>query len=145
MNIIAYFLHANAGFLRPVRLPTDTKAQFDAIHRLIGCDRVDIVKLWDDHHVFCDKNGLTEGLACFTKLVGHSRPIGGNLVVTGTNDDEDIVAPSLAIDAIASQIDIVRPVLDPDLEMINNPDVSFEKAFRPRLQRDYPMVLGETN
>jgi hypothetical protein len=72
-TIAGYLIDAKAGTIRPVTL--HRKNRLKSIYAHLDCDCIDIVNLAEDHIVYCDDNGLRDGLQCFTDLAGFPNPL----------------------------------------------------------------------
>lgn len=95
----AYLIEPAAGTIRYVRVDNDNRLK--SIYGLIGCSLVDAVRIGSKHLVYCDDNGLGDGLYSVSELVGHPSPLAGNLVVTGLDEEGETIAPHQTISAIA--------------------------------------------
>jgi hypothetical protein len=142
MIIHAYLLDIFSATLKPVTV--DSANTLRDIYRHIGCSLVDIVAIGDRHVLYCDDEGLTEGLSGFTVLEGHPSPLAGNLLITGTNADGETTSVTGSIETIAALLTVVRPVLDPVFETIDGPNVfgSRVRSFRARLERQRPTIVA---
>ncbi len=137
----AYLIEPSAGTIRYVKV--DSNDRLKSLYGLIGCSLVDAVRIGNKHLVYCDDNGLGEGLQAVSELVGHPSPLAGNLVVTGLDEDGDTIAPHQTISAIADMFSIVRPVFDPVFEEVNQPGM-FGVALASlgvRIERQRPTVV----
>jgi len=105
MIIHAYLLDIFSATLKPVTV--DSANTLRDIYRQIGYSLVDIVAIGDRHVLYCDDEGLVEGLAGFTILEGHPSPLAGNLLITGTNADGETTGVTDSIEAIAALLTIV--------------------------------------
>ncbi|GGB08986.1 hypothetical protein GCM10011491_41190 [Brucella endophytica] len=139
MSVTAYFLKAFDRTLQSVSLP-DGKAQIETIIRLIGCKQLDIAKV-DGHFVFCER-GLADGMPCVTVIDGYLEPIAGNLIITGTDEDEEIINPSAPIQAFAERITLVHPVIDP---VFLTGSGSRRCRFHLRMHDCRPTVIAKLN
>jgi len=142
MIIHAYLLDIFSATLKPVTV--DSANTLRDIYRHIGCSLVDIVAIGDRHVLYCDDEGLTEGLSGFTVLEGHPSPLAGNLLITGTNADGETTSVTGSIETIAALLTVVRPVLDPVFETIDGPNVfgTRVRSFRARLERQRPTIVA---
>jgi hypothetical protein len=137
----AYLIEPAAGTIRYVRV--DREDRLKSIYGHIGCSLIDAVQIGNKHLVYCDDNGLGDGLHSVSELVGHPSPLAGNLVVTGLDEDGDTVAPHQTITAIADMFSIVRPVFDPVFEEVNAPGM-FGVALTSlgvRIERQKPIIV----
>lgn len=134
--------------MKVVELETHSgKEPFEAIYRLIGCSRLDIAILADHHLVFMDADSISDGLPCFAELNGCEAPLAGNLLITGTNEDEEVTSPMIPIEAFADRIVIARPVLDPVYGPVSEsgtPEICI-CGFKPRLAHSRPTVIRKVN
>ena len=138
----AYLIEPSAGTIRYVKV--DSKDRLKSLYGLIGCSLVDAVRIGNKHLVYCDDNGLGEGLQAVSELVGHPSPLAGNLVVTGLDEEGDTISPYQTISAIADLFSIVRPVFDPVFEEVNQPGM-FGVALASlgvRIERQRPVIIS---
>lgn len=137
----AYLIEPAAGTIRYVRVDSDNRLK--SIYGLIGCSLVDAVRIGSKHLVYCDDNGLGDGLHSVSELVGHPSPLAGNLVVTGLDEEGETISPHQTISAIADMFSIVRPVFDPVFEEVNQPGM-FGVALASlgvRIERQRPIII----
>ncbi len=145
MIIHAYLLDVAAATLKPVTL--DSANTLAGLYSLIGCSLVDIVRIGDSHTLYCDDEGLTDGLRGFTLLDGHAAPLAGNLVIAGTNAEGETTSITEPLETFAAMLNVVRPVLYPIFETVDMPGVfgSRVRTFSARLERSRPQIVGRCN
>ncbi len=136
-----YLVDAKAGTIRSVEI--DRSDVLKSIYAHIGCTCIDAVRMDDQHTVYCDDNGLVDGLECFTQLADFPSPLAGNLLVMGVNEEGDSVSPTHSIDVIAGQFLIFRAVFDPAFEHIDRPGIIGTRVagFDIRIQQDRPKII----
>jgi hypothetical protein len=136
-----YLVDAKAGTI--CRVEIDRNDVLKSIYAHIGCTCIDAVRMDDHHTVYCDDNGLVDGLECFTQLADFPSPVAGNLLVTGMNEEGDSVSPRHSIDVIAGQFLIFRAVFDPAFEHIDRPGIIGTRVagFDIRIRQDRPKII----
>lgn len=140
-NITGYLIDPKAATIQYVTVGGEYPLK--AIYALLDCSTVDVVRIGKRHVIYCDDNGLTDGLECFTELVGHPSPLAGRLLYIGTDEDGNNASPRHSINAVADLFSVVRPVLDPVFEEINEPHVFGMrfKRFDVRLDKRRPEII----
>ena len=115
------------------------------IRRHIGCELIDMVRIDRNHCIVVDDNGLTDELPCFTELKDYGSPLAGNLLIIGTDAAGETVSPSCPIEDFAAMLMIRYPVLSPEFEMLNGPNVfgSRVSGLSVKLIGVVPTVLTE--
>lgn len=137
----AYLIEPSVGTIRYVRV--DSRNRLNSIYTLLGCTMVDAVRIGNKHLVYCDDNGLGDGLHSVSELVGHPSPLAGNLLITGLDEDGDTIAPIQTISAIADLFSIVRPVFDPVFQEVEEPGVFGVTlaSLGVRIERQRPTIV----
>ncbi|NSZ10084.1 MULTISPECIES: DUF3846 domain-containing protein [Agrobacterium] len=120
-KINAYLIDPNAGTIRYVEITADDT--LEGIKHGIGCHRIDCIRFGASHSFWCDDEGLIDGLASVTELVGHPSPLAGRIIVTGVDENGDTTSPSHSITSIADLFTVVRPVMDPVFTEVDAPNV----------------------
>lgn len=139
----AYLVEPMTGTIRMVAIPEENR--LDSIRTLIGCDLIDMVRIDDQQAIVVDDNGLEETLPSFTQLDGYPSPLGGILLIIGTDENGEIVDVANVIDEVAGRLTIVRPVFHPVFEALNGPRIFGTRlsAMEVRLEHRRPTVIDE--
>ncbi|RXT19592.1 hypothetical protein B5P46_25090 [Rhizobium leguminosarum] len=122
----AYLVEPITGTIRMVAIPEENRL--------------------DDHQaIVVDDNGLEETLPCFTQLDGYPSPLGGILLIIGTDENGEIVDVATVIEEVAGRLTIVRPVFHPVFEALNGPRIFGTRlsAMEVRLEHRRPTVIDE--
>lgn len=119
--VTAYFYDAFFGAMANISL---SRANYIAeVKQRIKCSFFDVARLDDNHDVFVDDNGLTDGLHTIVRLKDFPNPFAGNLVIVGRDEHGDIAEPRMTVEEIAEMITVYRPVMDPELTNFERPDL----------------------
>lgn len=141
--ITAYLVEVERRIMRIVRI--DPGNILGEIRCHIGCELIDMVRIDRNHCIVVDDNGLTDELPCFTELKGYGSLLAGNLLIIGTDAAGETVSPSCPIEDFAAMLMIRYPVLSPEFEMLNGPNVfgSRVSGLSVKLIGVVPTVLTE--
>lgn len=96
--------------------------------------------------IYCDDDGLCDGLIASTQIEGYGNALAGKLVIVGLDGEGNSTGPKQTADEITAKLVVLRPVMDPVFEQPTRPDVFGCKltGFTLRLQRDrYKPSLSE--
>jgi len=85
------------------------------VRKLVGCTCLDYVRLDDYIMVYCDDDGLTDGLETCTRINVSGTALAGNLLVVGLNEEGELTFPKPTIEEMADRFTVIRPVMDPIL------------------------------
>ncbi len=107
----AYLVDPHAGTIKAVAI--DKANSYEELRKLINCQCIDSVMLDAETAIYCDDDGLHEGLTACTQLKGYAN-------------------------ALAAKLVMLRPVMDPNLEHLTGPDVFGDRltGFTLRIQKD---------
>lgn len=119
--LTAYLVDVERRTIRAVTI--DPRNSLAEIRRHIGCELIDMVRIDRSHCIIVDDNGLTDELTCFTELKDYASPLAGNLLIVGNDAAGETVSASLPIEDFAAILTIRYPVLSPEFEVINGPNV----------------------
>ncbi|MBL8584762.1 MAG: DUF3846 domain-containing protein [Rhizobiaceae bacterium] len=119
--LTAYLVDVERRTIRAVTI--DPRNSLAEIRRHIGCELIDMVRIDRSHCIIKDDNGLTDELTCFTELKDYASPLAGNLLIVGNDAAGETVSASLPIEDFAAILTIRYPVLSPEFEVINGPNV----------------------
>ena len=141
--ITAYLVEVERRTIRIVTI--DPRNILAEIRCHIGCELIDMVRIDRNHCIVVDDNGLTDELPCFTELKGYGSLLAGNLLIIGTDAAGETVSPSCPIEDFAAMLMIRYPVLSPEFEMLNGPNVfgSRVSGLSVKLIGVAPTVLTE--
>lgn len=96
----------------------------------------------DSYTVLFDENGLRRGLLKVAEIEGFRTPLGGNLIITGVDNDGELSWPKLSLFDFAKKVTIIRPVLDPVVSRDLNGVVA--TSFKIRIVRQKPKIVDST-
>lgn len=111
MQNVVYLLDPETALFRVVEL--FDAISFKPISDLLGCKLTQMVRFDESHWLFVDEEGLREGLTAFTICDRYPQPLGGKIVLAGTDGSESYHSPSIDIGAAAAHFRCCRPVIDP--------------------------------
>ncbi|WFU50217.1 DUF3846 domain-containing protein [Sinorhizobium terangae] len=139
----AYLVEPLSGTIRVVSIPQENRLA--VMRSLIGCNRIDFVRMDDRLAVVVDDNGLNGTLPCLTRLDGYPSPLAGNLLIIGTDENGDPIDVAAGIDEIAGRFTIVRPVLRPVFEVLEGTRIFGRQlcAMEVRIELRPPTVVSE--
>lgn len=141
-SLTAYLVDVERRTIRAVTI--DPRNSLAEIRRHIGCGLIDMVRIDRNHCVVVDDNGLSDELPCFTELKDYASPLAGNLLIVGNDRFGETVSPSRPIEDFAAILTIRYPVLSPEFEVINGPNVfgSRVAGFTVKLKCVAPTVIA---
>jgi len=111
MENVVYLLDPETALFRAVELVGAISVK--PISDLLGCKLTQMVRFDESHWLFVDAEGLREGLTAFTMFGRYPQPLGGRIVLAGTDGSESYHSPSIDIGDAAAHFQCCRPVIDP--------------------------------
>jgi hypothetical protein len=141
-TLTAYLVDVEQRTIRAVAIdPANSLAD---IRRHIGCGLIDMVRIDWNHCAVVDDNGLTDELPCFTELKDYASPLAGNLLIVGNDAAGETVSVSRPIEDLAAMLTIRYPVLTPQFEYLDGPNVfgSRVAGFAVKLKRAAPTAVA---